>query len=142
MTSNWQQTVRIVVAFLTLGGLPGASLSQASEQSAPQRIAEMTKIRLTIEGTEIIATLEENSTTSDFVSLLPMTLLLEDYNNTEKVSDLPRRLSTERAPEGIEPQVGDITYYAPWGNLACFTGISAMRVGSYGWVGLNPGWTF
>ena len=23
-------------------------------------------------------------------------------------------------PEGIDPSVGDITYYAPWGNLAIY----------------------
>lgn len=49
-----------------------------------------------------------------------MVLILEDYNSTEKVSDFPRRLSTEGAPEGFDPSVGDITYYAPWGNLAVF----------------------
>jgi hypothetical protein len=52
--------------------------------------------------------------------MLPITLTLTDYASTEKVSDLPRRLSTEGAPEGITPTAGDITYYAPWGNLAIF----------------------
>jgi hypothetical protein len=29
-------------------------------------------------------------------------------------------LSTEGAPAGFDPSVGDLTYYAPWGNLAIF----------------------
>lgn len=33
---------------------------------------------------------------------------------------LPTKLSTQGAPAGIDPDVGDITYYAPWGNLAIF----------------------
>ena len=45
---------------------------------------------------------------------------LEDYASTEKISDLPKRLTTEGAPPGFAPSVGDITYYAPWGNLAIF----------------------
>jgi hypothetical protein len=45
---------------------------------------------------------------------------LEDYASTEKISDLPKRLSTDDAPPGFDPSVGDITYYAPWGNLAVF----------------------
>lgn len=45
---------------------------------------------------------------------------LEDYARTEKVSILPKRLSTEDAPSGRDPSVGDIAYYAPWGNLAIF----------------------
>lgn len=60
------------------------------------------------------------STTRDFVSLLPVTLTLEDYNRTEKISDLPKRLSTKDAPAGVDPSRGDIAYYAPWGNLAIF----------------------
>ena len=78
------------------------------------------KIRLTLEDTVLTATLVDSKTTQDFISLLPLTLTLEDYAGTEKVSDLPRRLSTEEAPAGSDPSVGDITFYAPWGNLAIF----------------------
>ena len=65
-------------------------------------------------------TLEDNATTRDFVALLPLTLTLRDYNRTEKISDLPKKLSTEGAPSGSDPNVGDIAYYAPWGNIAIF----------------------
>jgi hypothetical protein len=78
------------------------------------------KIRMDIEGTVISATLDVNETSKDFVSLLPLTLTLEDYAATEKISDLPRRLSTKGAPSGSRPVAGDISYYAPWGNLALF----------------------
>ncbi|WRU97600.1 cyclophilin-like fold protein [Priestia filamentosa] len=30
------------------------------------------------------------------------------------------KLSTEEAPAGTDPTIGDFTYYAPWGNLAIF----------------------
>jgi hypothetical protein len=66
------------------------------------------------------ATLFDNKTTQDFISLLPLTLTFEDYGETEKISYLPTRLSTEDAPSGSDLSVGDITYYAPWGNLAIF----------------------
>jgi hypothetical protein len=46
--------------------------------------------------------------------------MLEDFNGTEKITFLPRKLSTESAPAGFDPSVGDISYYAPWGNLAVF----------------------
>jgi len=39
--------------------------------------------------------LRDNKTARDFVSQLPLTLTLEDYASTEKISDLPKRLSTE-----------------------------------------------
>lgn len=78
------------------------------------------KIRLIIEGKVMSATLLDNPTTRDFVSLLPLTLTLEDYSSTEKIAYLPKKLSTAAAPVGVDPDVGDITYYAPWGNLAIF----------------------
>lgn len=78
------------------------------------------KIKITIESTELTATLIDSKTTQDFISLLPLTLTLENYGDTEKISYLPRKLSTEDAPKGIDPSFGDLTYYAPWGNLAIF----------------------
>jgi hypothetical protein len=49
-------------------------------------------------------------------------LSMKDYASTEKISDLPRRLSPQGAPAGLDPSVGDITYYAPWRDLAIFYG--------------------
>ncbi len=60
------------------------------------------------------------ATARDFASLLPLTLTLQDYAAAEKISYLPRKLSTESAPPGSDPSARDITYYAPWGNLALF----------------------
>lgn len=78
------------------------------------------KIRLTINGMPTTATLIDSPSTRDFVALLPMTLKLDDYASTEKIAYLPKKLTTQGAPAGIDPAVGDITYYAPWGNLAIF----------------------
>jgi hypothetical protein len=78
------------------------------------------KINLKFNDKTLTATLDNNETARDFVSLLPLTLTLKDYAATEKISDLPTKLSTRDAPPGYEPTAGDITYYAPWGNLALF----------------------
>jgi hypothetical protein len=78
------------------------------------------KVRISVEGAPITASLIENAMSRDFASLLPVTLTLTDYADTEKISDLPGRLTTDGSPAGFDPAVGDITYYAPWGNLALF----------------------
>ena len=78
------------------------------------------KIRFTVNDRSITATLIDNPTTRDFISMLPLTLTFEDYAGTEKIAYLSRKLSREDAPEGFDPSIGDITYYAPWGNLALF----------------------
>jgi hypothetical protein len=82
--------------------------------------ADSMKIRIKMNGNEFTATLIDNATSRDFVSLLPLKLKLEDYGETEKIGYLPRKLSTEGAPPGSDPSVGDVSYYAPWGNLAIF----------------------
>jgi len=77
-------------------------------------------IILTINGQVLSATLEDSVAGRDFLSLLPLSLDLEDYASTEKIAQLPRKLATAGAPAGTAAAIGDITYYAPWGNLAIF----------------------
>ncbi|MGJ5893487.1 hypothetical protein DF268_17635 [Streptomyces sp. V2] len=77
-------------------------------------------LRLTIDGHPAAATLDDTPTARDFASLLPLTLDLSDFHATERIADLPRRLSTSTAPSGAEPKAGDLAYYSPWGNLAVF----------------------
>jgi hypothetical protein len=92
---------------------------EARRGTSDQQVRTM-KIRMDVEGRAVTATLDDNDTSREFVSLLPLTLTLKDYAATEKISDLPRRLSTKGAPAGTDPSIGDITYYSPWGNLALF----------------------
>ncbi len=78
------------------------------------------KIRIKVGKEVLTATMLNTETGRDFISMLPLTLRLKDYAGTEKVSNLPRRVSTKNAPSGYGPSVGDIAYYSPWGNLAIF----------------------
>jgi hypothetical protein len=105
-------------ATYVLAALATSQAGTAQDGSYGQ--ADTVKIRINVAGSAITAALENNATARDFVSILPLTITLEDYASTEKIADLPRRLNTEDAPAGIDPSVGDITYYAPWGNLAIF----------------------
>ena len=99
----------------SVGGAPSGRPGEVSKE----RVGSM-KIRMRVEGKVVTATVRDSKTTRDFISLLPLTLTLKDYAETEKISDLPKRLSTEDAPPGSDPSVGDIAYYAPWGNLAIY----------------------
>ena len=111
--------VRILAMALAGVTLACADGPESAHGASDQQVRTM-KIRMDVEGTTITATLVDSATSRDFISLLPLTLTFKDYAATEKISDPPRRLSTVGAPPGIDPSVGDITYYAPWGNLALF----------------------
>jgi len=78
------------------------------------------KIRIIANRRELTAELEDNAAARAFAALLPLELTLRDYRGTEKIADLPSRLSIDGAPEGVDPSIGDIAYFAPWGNLAIF----------------------
>jgi hypothetical protein len=107
----------IVIAFAA----SSVSFSQHSESMAMRSAKKSAiKIRIIIEDTVLTATLENTQAARDFVKLLPLALKLADYNGTEKIADLPTKLSHKEAPEGYAPKVGDIAYFAPWGNLAFF----------------------
>ena len=78
------------------------------------------KIRIKVGDKEATATLNDSPTARDLVSLLPLTLDLEDYVKREKIGYPPRKLTTEGAPASGDSDAGDVAYYAPWGNLAIF----------------------
>lgn len=82
--------------------------------------AQTTKIKLTFEGNEIYAVITDSKAGNDFLSLLPLSIKAEDFNSTEKIFYLSKKLNIEDEPDGINPKSGDITYYTPWGNIAIF----------------------
>ncbi|WP_229008777.1 cyclophilin-like fold protein [Methylophilus sp. Leaf408] len=80
------------------------------------------KILIQIEGhqQQVIAILNKSPATLDLMKQLPLTLELADHAGTEKIAYTPRPLSTPVDADRYEGKAGDITYYAPWGNLAIF----------------------
>lgn len=87
---------------------------------AMNAFAQNTRIKLTFEGNEIYALINNSKAGNDFLSLLPLSVKAEDFNSTEKIFYLSKKLNTQNEPDGINPKAGDITYYAPWGNIAIF----------------------
>jgi hypothetical protein len=100
-------------ALLATGAL--VATHQASSQPG-----HAMNVRLTVNGASVSASLYDNAASKDLLKLLPLELTLEDYAAAEKIAYLPRKLDTVGAAAGFKPSQSDITYYAPWGNLAIF----------------------
>lgn len=96
------------------------TLATSPEIHSEEKKVTDVKIRIIFNDIVLTATMYDNPTAKDFISLLPLTLELKDYNGTEKISYLPKKLSLKDAPSGCDPSIGDITYYSPWGNIAIF----------------------
>lgn len=78
------------------------------------------KLKITIRDKTATAILYDNPTSRDFSAILPVTVKMDDYSNTEKIFYPSRKLSVKDAPAGFDRSIGDITLYAPWGNIALF----------------------
>ncbi|MFK3958843.1 cyclophilin-like fold protein [Guptibacillus hwajinpoensis] len=79
--------------------------------------AENVKIKLTFNNEEAIVNMYDNPTSKEFLERLPLTLTFEEYGGFEKMSVLDEDLTTESAPSGSDPSVGDFGYYAPWKDV-------------------------
>lgn len=77
------------------------------------------KIRLRIGNSALTATLIDSKAAKDFVSLLPLTLTLNDLFGREKFAHLPRAISTE-GKRTHTYEVGDIAYWSPGPDVAIF----------------------
>lgn len=64
--------------------------------------------------------LNGNDAAVSFAMQMPLKLKFEDYGRIERISYLPKELSLGNSPRASDPKKGDISYYAPWGNLAVF----------------------
>jgi len=82
----------------------------------------VTTIRITVNGRTLPAQLVDNPTARDLVDQLPLTLSFRDLNRVEKIAKLPRPLTVDGAPPGADPDINDIGYYAPSGDLVFYYG--------------------
>ncbi len=81
-----------------------------------------TPIRLRVGDRTIAAELNDTSTARDLLDQLPLALSFRDFNRVEKIGALPRELSTTGVPAGADPDIGEIGYYAPSGDLVFYYG--------------------
>jgi hypothetical protein len=77
-------------------------------------------VRFTSTRTSVDVTIgQDNPAVRDFLSMLPLTLTVEEFTGREKISYLPRKLRHSGSP-GSDPKNGDLIYFVPWGNLGFY----------------------
>lgn len=81
--------------------------------------AHIMKLKITVGGKALTATLAKNETARDFVSVLPLTLSTKDLFGREKYAALPKALS-EKGPRTRKYAVGDIAYWSPSHDIAIY----------------------
>ena len=77
------------------------------------------KINIKVGGKILTATLADNATAQDFVSVLPLKVSMNDLFGREKYGDLPKALS-ENGARRNRYEVGDIAYWSPDHQFAVY----------------------
>lgn len=104
-----------------------ATPSSASATSSPAAGSVVgTVVRFSAGSVSLDVTIgEDNPATRDFLSMLPLTVTMEEFAGREKIADLPRPLHYKGSP-GSDPEDGDLIYFVPWGNLGFYYNTSGI----------------
>ena len=97
---------------------PPASSTGTSDEGVDQIVGAV--VRFSARSTSVDVTIgEDNPAVRDFLSMLPLTLTLEEFAGREKIAYPPRELAHAGSP-GSDPEDGDLIYYVAWGNLGFY----------------------
>ncbi len=80
------------------------------------------KVEFSFAGFVFTADLYDNPSAHDLASMMPLELTIDDYSINEKIAYLPRKLTEQGSGIFENEAVGDLCYYAPWGNLVFYYG--------------------
>ncbi|MBS1905929.1 MAG: hypothetical protein JST33_05050 [Actinobacteria bacterium] len=117
-----------LAACTTTSGQDAGDSTPATSAPAPSRSSEPsasstedddrdgTAIRITIGDQSLDATVWDPPTGRDLLSRLPLTMSFEDLSNAEKIGHLEQPLTMDGMPDGADPQIGDLGWYAPLGQ--------------------------
>jgi hypothetical protein len=120
MVKPFRGTTASILAAILIAG--GAAVTHAQ---GDDKIVG-TVVRFTSGSTSVdVAIGEDNPTVRDFLSLLPLTMTLDEFNGREKIGYFSRKLATEGSP-GSDPEDGDLIYFVPWGNIGFYYNTSGI----------------
>jgi hypothetical protein len=80
------------------------------------------RIEIGIGTQQFEATLDDSAASRDLIAQLPLTLDMSDHGGVEKTGPLTSPLSLDGQPDGADPEVGDLGYYAPGNDLVLYYG--------------------
>ena len=111
--------VLILAMSLVRGQMDARSPLTPNLQHTSSEKRQNMKINIKIGGKVLTATLADNATARDFVSVLPLSVSMNDLFGREKYATLPKALS-EKGPRTRSYQVGDIAYWSPAHDVAIY----------------------
>lgn len=111
------RTLMFALSVVAVGPINGGNASSPDQASSER--SQSVKINIKIAGKIVIATLVNNETARDFISVLPLRLSMDDLFGREKFGNLPKALS-EKGPRRHSYEIGDIAYWSPNHDVAIY----------------------
>lgn len=116
------ETDEVLTINETESTLDGMETGSYQDGSKPKYSGK--KLKLTIDGSEVIIAMYDNTAANAFRERLPLEdLEFFELNGIEKPTrrpDIP--FSLEEEEPGYNPTIGEMVIYRPWGNFAIFYG--------------------
>lgn len=78
------------------------------------------QIVLKFGGKSVEFALDSSAVAQEFYNMLPLSLEFSDYDSAEKASNALNVPLKAKGKAHYKPQIGDLFYFAPWGNLGIF----------------------
>ncbi|MBA8822666.1 hypothetical protein FHW00_005040 [Ochrobactrum sp. P6BSIII] len=125
---------RRLLAAGAVGVIIPALVSALTGKTQAQEETTM-RLRLTFADQDFTATLEDSPLARELFAMLPLDLTIEDYSTNEKIAYLSRKLTEEGSNRFSNEAVGDLCYYAPWGQ----SGDVPWPLPMVAWT--DPAWT-
>lgn len=76
-------------------------------------------VNMNFNNTSLMIKLDNSKIAKEFYQSLPLELEFSDFIGKEKIAHLPNELKNNNS-NGYEPEIGDLFYYTPWGNIGIF----------------------
>lgn len=113
---------QMLISVLSCGNLVNSNIKESKNTISENEVKEKMKIIMKVDEKIYNVELLNTQAARDFYNLLPMKMKLTDYAGAEKVSEPGKKfdLDISDSPKASAGKPGDISLYAPWGNIAIF----------------------
>jgi hypothetical protein len=88
------------------------------------------QISIQVNGNTIVFKLNSSQAAKELYEQLPLTTIVEDYSNNEKIFYPPKKLHITDTPLA-NAKLGTLAYYVPWGDVVIFYDIFGSANGLY-----------
>lgn len=112
--------ISTIMAIMTISVLSFQTISQAQtmKHESVKKSGGM-KISLRVNNKIVTATMIDSKTTRDFISLLPLSLTMNDLFHREKYARLPKAISSQ-GERAHTYEAGEIVYWSPGPDVAIY----------------------